>query len=57
MLTKNIFYESFDIKKKKFSVNSSTKYFNLNNLIRKFPFLDSFTSKYKYSFKKKIRKF
>ena len=53
MLTKNIFYESFDVKKKKISFNNSTKYFNLDNLIRKFPFLDSFTSKYKYSFKKK----
>ena len=53
MLTKNIFYESFNIKKNKFSLNSSTKNFNLDKLTQKFPFLDSFTSKYKYSFKKK----
>ena len=57
MLTKNINFKNFEHKANKRKYNFLKKIINLNNLLIKYPLLNSLTNKYKYNYnKKKINK-
>ena len=53
MLTKNIKFKNFEHKANKSKYNFLKKIINLNNLLIKYPLLNSLTNKYKYNYKKK----
>ena len=53
MLTRNIEFNNFNIKKKKF-LKIKKDFFKFKNLVKIFPLLKSYSKNYKYSYKKKI---
>ena len=53
MLTKNIKFKNFEHKANKSKYNFLKKIINLNNLLIKYPLLNSLTNKYKYNYNKK----
>ena len=55
MLTSRIKFTNFQIIKKN-KISLSRSFFQLNNLLSKFPILKTLSSNYKYSFNKKIIK-
>ena len=53
MLTRNIEFYNFNIKKKLKLLKIKKDFLKFNNLVKTFPLLKSYSKNYKYSYKKK----
>ena len=54
METKHVIYESFNDRKKLANKKKLINFLKFDYLLQKYPFLDSLTNNYNYSYKKKI---
>ena len=54
MLTRNIEFYNFNIKKKLKLLKIKKDFLRFNNLVKTFPLLKSYSKNYRYSYKKKL---